>query len=256
MPPYDRYHNGLNKAIRGGTQMLMMKPFIWSLVRVEVHGIEHFDILPTDQTFILVANHCSHLDAPLLFGGLPPRLSSRMATGAAADYFFKHWYTAGPISLVFNAFPVERASEQAETVTERQRHGLAGRLLTEGIPLLIFPEGTRSRAGAMAPFKPGSAALAISHVVPIVPAAIVGAHDAWPAGTQRWKSGRPPIHIVFGVPMYPHPGELASQFSARVQDAVLLMHDTTAAAYGMPTQDELRARGEVVKREKAKREKG
>ena len=241
MSDADRYHNVVTRTFRSGAQVLLLKPFIWSLVHVEVHGGENFETMPTDEAFILVSNHTSHLDAPLLFGGMPQRLATRMATGAAADYFFKHWYLAGITTMFFNAFPVERASQQAETVTERQRHGLAGRLLSSGVPLLIFPEATRSRSGAMGPFKPGSAALAISHVVPVVPAAIVGAHAAWPAETQRWRAGRPPVHIVYGSPMLPLPDETAVGFSDRLHAAVVEMHDTTANAYGMPTQAEMHA---------------
>jgi len=239
--PSNRYTSGLNRGFRSGVQVLALKPFIWSLVRVEVHGAEHFETMPTDQAFILVSNHCSHLDTPILFGGMPQRLSSRMATGAAADFFFKHWYTALSPTLFFNAFPVQRASQDA-TTTDRHRRGLAGQLLAEGVPLLIFPEGTRSRTGAMATFHPGSAALAISHVVPIVPAALVGTWAAWPASAQRWKGGRPPVHLAFGPPMWPHTGEMASPFNDRIRAAVTQLHDTTAAAYGMPTQAEMQAR--------------
>ena len=243
-PGFERYRSGINAAVRQGAQMLLMKPFVWSLVRVEVHGEEHLDTLDTGDAFILVSNHCSHLDAPLLFGSLPPRLGRRLATGAAADYFFEHWYTAGPTSLFFNAFPVERPGQHSDAGSHRR--GTAGRLLNMGVPILIFPEGTRSRTGAMGPFKPGSAALCISHVVPAVPAALVGSSAAWPAGASRWKAGRPPVHLVFGSPMWPRPGEMASPFSERLRDAVIQLHDTTAAAYGMPTQAELRARASIA----------
>jgi len=247
MPPgISRYSNFATRTFRSGAQILLMKPFVWSLLRVEVHGVEHLEVLPTDQPFILVSNHCSHLDTPLLFGGMPVRLGSRMATGAAADYFFKRWYLAGATQIFFNAFPVLRASQDATTMTEKQAHGLAGRLLGQGVPLLIFPEGTRSRSGAMGTFNPGSAALAISNVVPIIPAAIIGAYAAWPATAQRWKAGRPPVHVIYGSPMYPQPGESAVDFSSRVREAVILMHDTTAAAYGMPTQAELAARASLA----------
>jgi len=244
-PFFDRYTNGLNAAVRAGAQTLLLKPFVWSLVNVQVHGTEHLDTLPTDQAFILVSNHSSHFDTPLLFGGLPSRLGRRMATGAAADFFFTKWYMSGPTSLFFNAFPVERASQQNRD-PERTRHGLAGRLLSEGVPLLIFPEGTRTRTGAMGPFKPGSAALCISHAVPAVPAALVGSYAAWPAGASGWTKGRPPIHLMFGTPMWPRPGEMASPFSARLRDAVIQLHDSTAAAYGLPSQAELRARANVA----------
>jgi len=242
---FDRYRNVINSVVRSSAQILLMKPFVWSLVKVDVQGVDHLDTLSGDQAFILVSNHSSHFDTPLLFGGLPIRLGRRLATGAAADYFFKHWYVAGPTSLFFNAFPVERASQETDTLTERQRRGMAGRLLSQGVPLLIFPEGTRSRTGAMGPFHPGSAALCISHVVPAVPAALVGASAAWPAGAARWRNGRPPIHLVFGAPMWPNPGETATQFSTRLRDAVIQLHDTTAIAYDMPTQAELGARAAI-----------
>lgn len=241
---FDRYRNVISSTVRSGAQILMLKPFIWSLLKVEVHGQEHLETLANDQAFILICNHSSHFDTPLLFGGLPLRFGRRMATGAAADYFFKHWYTAGPTSLFFNAFPVVRASQDNKD-TSNQRRGLAARLLDDGVPLLVFPEGTRSRTGAMAPFHPGTAALCISHVVPAVPAALVGSYAAWPAETSRWKAGRPPVHLAFGSPMWPNQGEQAVPFSQRLRDAVVQLHDTTAAAYGMPTQAELRARADI-----------
>ena len=242
---FDRYRNVVNTAVRSGAQMLLMKPFVWSLLKVEVHGVEHLQTITNDQAFILLSNHSSHFDAPLLFGGMPTRLGRRMATGAAADYFFKKWYMAGPTSLFFNAFPVERTTHESKD-TVRARHGMAGRLLNQGVPLLIFPEGTRSRTGAMGPFNQGSAALCISHAVPAIPAALVGASAAWPAGSARWQSGRPPVHLAFGSPMWPRLGEMASPFSTRIRDAVIQLHDTTAAAYGMPTQAELRARASIA----------
>ena len=243
---FDRYRNQINKVARSSVQMLLMKPAIWGILNVDVQGVEHLETLNSQTAFILVANHTSHFDTPLLFGSLPIRLGSRMATGAAADYFFAHWYLAGSTSLFFNTFPVERRSQDANASDVRRRQGLAGRLLGKEVPLLIYPEGTRSRTGAMGPFHPGSAALCISHVVPAVPAALVGVSAAWPAGTPRWKSGRPPVHVVFGPPMWPNQGETATQFSNRIRDAVIQLHDSTATAYGMPTQAELRARADIA----------
>ena len=118
--------------------------------------------------FVVVSNHTSHLDAPLIIGALPRKLSRYVAAGAAADYFFDVWWRKGLTSLFFNAFPVDRTGL-------RGRHGLATSLLDDGVPLLLFPEGTRSRTGEMGSFKPGAAALCISRDVPCLPVAIVGA---------------------------------------------------------------------------------
>lgn len=222
-----RYSSLTNSMARTGAQLLLLKPAVWRLVDVQVHGRELLDGL--DGAFVVVGNHSSHLDAPLIIGSLPRRLSQYLATGAAADYFFDHWWKAAPTALFFNAFPVERKGGT------RGRRGLAGKLLSDGIPLLLFPEGTRSRTGAMAPFKPGAAALCISRQVPAVPVALVGAYAAWPYKQSTPPRNRPTVHVVIGRPMMPQPGEIAHHFNERMRRQVLELHDSTARAYGMKT---------------------
>lgn len=225
-PSRARYSSLSHSMARTGAQLLLLKPAVWRLVDVQVHGKEHVDDL--EGAFVVVGNHSSHLDAPLIIGALPRRLSQYLATGAAADYFFEDWWKALPTSLFFNAFPVDRKGT-------RGRKGLAGNLLTDGIPLLLFPEGTRSRTGAMAPFKPGAAALCISRKVPMVPIALVGAYAAWPYKQNTPPRNRPTVHVVIGRPMMPEPGEIAHRFNERVRRQILEMHDSTARAYGMKT---------------------
>lgn len=222
-----RYSAAGPAAARLVAQHLVMKPYIWSSLSVHTHGLRNLDGLKAP--FVVVANHSSHLDAPLIYGSLPRRLSKNLAAGAASDYFFDSWYKALPTALFFNSFPVERQGM-------RGRRGMAGVLLNEGIPLLLFPEGTRSRTGAMANFKPGAAALSISRNVPVLPIALVGAYAGMPYGATVPVPGRPHVHVVFGRPLRASPGEIAHQFSDRLYRYVVEMHDTTARAYGMPTQ--------------------
>lgn len=226
-PKTNRYTSPGPGAARFMAQHLVMKPYLWSALTVHVHGRRNLDTLK--PPFIAVANHSSHVDAPLIFGSLPRRLSKNLAAGAASDYFFQSWYKALPTALFFNSFPVERQGA-------RNRRGMAGVLLSEGVPLLIFPEGTRSRTGAMGRFTPGAAALSISRNSPILPIALVGAYAAMPYGANVPVPGRPHVHVVFGRPLRAAPGEIAHQFVERVNRYVVEMHDTTARAYGMPTQ--------------------
>lgn len=226
-PKTNRYTSPGPGAARFVAQHLVMKPYMWSALTVHIHGRRNLDSVKAP--FVAVANHSSHLDAPLIFGGLPRRLSKNLSAGAASDYFFQSWYKALPTTLFFNSFPVERQGRG-------HRRSLAGELLTEGVPLLIFPEGTRSRTGAMARFTPGAAALSISRNVPILPIALVGAYAAMPYGANVPVPGRPHVHIVFGRPLRAAPGEIAHQFAERINRYVVEMHDTTARAYGMPTQ--------------------
>lgn len=226
-PKTNRYTSPGPGAARFVAQHLIMKPYMWSALTVHIHGRRNLDSVKAP--FVAVANHSSHLDAPLIFGGLPRRLSKNLSAGAASDYFFQSWYKALPTTLFFNSFPVERQGRG-------HRRSVAGELLTEGVPLLIFPEGTRSRTGAMARFTPGAAALSISRNVPVLPIALVGAYAAMPYGANVPVPGRPHVHIVFGRPLRAAPGEIAHQFAERIHRYVVEMHDTTARAYGMPTQ--------------------
>ena len=93
-------------------------------------------------------------------------------------------------------------------------------LLDAGVPLLLFPEGTRSKTGEMASFKPGAAALCISRDVPCLPVALVGANEAMPRGKTLPRRGRPPVYVMFGDPMTPEDGESTLAFSDRIAKEV------------------------------------
>ena len=127
------------------------------------------------KAFVVVANHSSHLDAPLIMGALPRKQARYLAAGAAADYFFDVWWRRGLTALFFNAFPVDRSGSNPRSVSAKS-------LLDRGVPLLVFPEGTRSKTGEMGRFKPGAASLAIASDVPCVPVALIGAGAAHPRG--------------------------------------------------------------------------
>lgn len=222
-----KYSDFPQAAGRFVAQQMVMKPYVWSALRVHTHGERHLD--GVEAPFLVIANHSSHLDTPLIYGALPRRMSRNLAAGAAADYFFQQKIRSLPTRLFFNAFPVDRGGMRAH-------RGMSGKLLDADIPLLIFPEGTRSRTGAMSRFKTGVAALSSQHDLPVVPIALVGAYAAMPYGAKMPVSGRPDVHVVFGTPLKANPGETVSAFTERLYRYVVELHDTTARAYGMPTQ--------------------
>jgi 1-acyl-sn-glycerol-3-phosphate acyltransferase len=213
-----RFTSPVHAGARFVAQRLMLKPLVWRLATVTVLGREH--LRDVSGPFVVVSNHTSHMDAPLIIGALPRKLARYVAAGAAADYFFDVWWRKGLTALFFNAFPVDRTGL-------RGRKGLATSLLDDGVPLLLFPEGTRSRTGEMGTFKPGAAALCISRDVPCLPVAIVGASAAMPRGKGWPERGRPPIVVTFGEPMRPEDGERAAQFSDRIAKQVQSLVDYT-----------------------------
>src|SRR6187431_3213196 len=132
----DRFTSKGVAAVRFVAQRGLLKPLVWILVKVSTHGTENLKQL--NAPFIVVANHSSHLDAPLIIGWLPRRLSRYLAAGAAADYFFDVQWRKWLTTLFFNAFAIERNGEG-------KRGGSSRALLERDVPLLIFPEGGRSK---------------------------------------------------------------------------------------------------------------
>ncbi|CAN5555438.1 N/A [soil metagenome] len=207
----DRFTSRGVANVRYVAQRGLLKPLVWSLVRVSVHGTE--TIAELTRPYIAVANHSSHLDAPLIIGALPYRLARFLAAGAAADYFFDVTWRKWLTTLFFNAFAIERNGEG-------KRGGSSRALLERDVPLLIFPEGGRQRTSTMAKFKSGAAALSMATNVPCLPIALVGASEAMPRGVNWPKRGRYPVAVVFGAPMMQEPGETADAFSVRMQDEI------------------------------------
>lgn len=207
-----RYTSRGRAVARFIAQRGLLKAVAWSTVSVEVVGTERLKDVP--KGFIVVANHSSHLDAPLVMGALPRPMARYLAAGAAADYFFDVWWRRGLTGLFFNAFPVDRTGVNSRGVSAKQ-------LVQHGVPLLVFPEGTRSKDyRKLGHFKPGAAALSAATGAPCIPVALVGAGRAHPRGSNWPKGGRLPVGVVFGEPMYPRQGETAAEFMHRIKSAI------------------------------------
>ncbi len=153
---------------------------------------------------ILVANHASHLDTPVILSALPRRLRKRTVVAAAADYFYRNRAVASLVSLVFNTVPIER--RRGGGMSKNGSH--LDTLLDQGWNLLLYPEGTRSRDGMPGPLRRGAAVLAASHNLTIVPIRVTGTAEAMPPGrfwpTRRHDRPVPRRHrieVSFGEPI-------------------------------------------------------
>jgi 1-acyl-sn-glycerol-3-phosphate acyltransferase len=157
---------------------------------------------------ILVANHASHMDTPVILSALPRKLRKRTAVAAAADYFYRNKLTASLVSLIFNTVPIERRKGSNGSVTKSTSH--LDTLLDDGWNLLLFPEGTRSRGGTPGRIRRGAAVLAAAHNLAIIPIKVTGTADAMPPGRiwpkrlrGRLFSHRHRITVSFGEPIQP-----------------------------------------------------
>ncbi|HET7030819.1 MAG TPA: lysophospholipid acyltransferase family protein [Candidatus Limnocylindrales bacterium] len=175
-----------------------------------VVGREHLEGI--QPPFIVCPNHTSHLDVSTLRLALGPRLRRRLAAAAADDYFFAHHHRFRSFIAAWLGGVAFRRGVSPESIAG------VGRLLTAGWGVILFPEGTRSRSGSLAPFKPGIGLLAIRTGVPIVPVRIVGLHDVLPPGRVRPR--RAQVEVRFGEPLRARPGEEARAFAGRLEAAV------------------------------------
>ena len=67
--------------------------------------------------------------------------------------------------------------------------------------ILLFPEGTRTRSGLLAPFKPGGLLIAVDTCMPIVPIAFVGTFDM--LEPESWSMNNNPVELRIGKPISP-----------------------------------------------------
>jgi 1-acyl-sn-glycerol-3-phosphate acyltransferase len=150
--------------------------------------------LPGRGSFVMVANHASHLDALCLLAALPLGRLHHAHPAAAADYFFNS-PAAGALSGVFmNALPFSRKGRVRQTLASYRNL-----LAEEGNILILFPEGTRSTTGEIGRFRGGIGELVAGTRVPVVPCYLDGAHRAWPKG--KWLPRPVKLALTIGRPM-------------------------------------------------------
>ena len=182
----------------------------WVVGGPSVVGREHLAEL--DGPFLVCPNHSSHFDTSTLRLALGPHLRHRLAIAAAADYFWRRRVLAF-LAGWLGSFPFNR-----EGIGGPESIKAIERLLGQGWGVLMYPEGTRSRTGVIAPFKPGPGFIATRTGCQVLPVRIVGAHEVLPPGA-RWPR-RSRVEVRFGQPLRALPGEDARAFTARLESAV------------------------------------
>jgi len=198
-------------VVRSVLQRLLLFPLHALVARpFRVLGLETLETLQLPALFI--ANHASHIDTVSIIRALPPRIRRTLAVAAAADYFYKFSALGAVASLVLNTFPFSREG----AVRASLEH--CGELADQGWSVLIFPEGTRSRSGALQPFKSGIGMLAVGLDMPVVPIAVLGGHGVLPKGRVLPRPGV--VQVTFGVPLRLRRGIALDDAVARLQRAV------------------------------------
>ena len=176
--------------------------------------------LPADRSFVLIANHASHLDALCLLSALPIRRLHRAFPAAARDYFCVSGPRALLAAVFVNALPFERHCVPWQSLST-----CAHLLQDPGTILILFPEGTRSGGSEPGEFKPGVALLAAGRDIPVVPCHLAGTHAALPKGA--WCPRPKAVRLTIGAPrVYAHlpaTKESARQICRELREAVMLL---------------------------------
>ena len=158
--------------------------------RLTLVGIEN---LPAEGSYVLVANHASHLDTLGLLSAFPVQKLHRVFPAAAKDFFFVTVPRVAITAVMINALPFDRYTNV------RQSLSLCRSLLERpNTVLLIFPEGTRSTDGGMGEFKPGIGYLLAGTEYPVLPCHIQGTYETLPKGRWVPRPGR--IQVTIGQP--------------------------------------------------------
>ncbi len=143
---------------------------------LEVHGREN---LVAGKTFLVMSNHQSHYDIPVLFCVLGANV--RMV--AKTELF--RFPIFGQAMREAGFIEIDRSNRHRAVASL----GVAKERLARGTNVWIAPEGTRSRTGELLPFKKGGFALAIGTGWPILPVTLQGTRDALPANGRRSRKG-------------------------------------------------------------------
>jgi 1-acyl-sn-glycerol-3-phosphate acyltransferase len=155
---------------------LGMRAFLRGYHRLSIEGREN---LPLGCSFVLVANHQSHLDAPALAAAIRLPYLHQTYPAAAADYFFRTVPRSILFTVMINGLPFHRrrgASRSLAVCKELLRSG--------GNILILFPEGTRSPDGELGRFRSGIGRLVMGSQIPVVPCHLEGAFRALPKGAS------------------------------------------------------------------------
>jgi long-chain acyl-CoA synthetase len=212
----------------------VMRPLVWLLSNPTV-------VRPAAvngrEPMLIVANHVTSVDAPLLEYALPPEIRHRIAVAMSGDMLedYRHFRDAdrlkveakfflpGPlfyflVTALFNVFPLPKQRDFQRSFSH------AGEALDHGMHVMLFPEGIRSAEGTLARFRPGIGLLVKQSSAPVLPMALRGLGELKRAGRGWFRSGT--VEVRVGEPMRFSPTESEAAITEQLHAAVeMLLRD-------------------------------
>jgi 1-acyl-sn-glycerol-3-phosphate acyltransferase len=155
-------------------------------IPVRTEGFEHLD---TSQPAVYAANHLSALDIPVLYATLPVKFRI-MAKKELFRYPFLGWHLKRSGQIPIDPGDPRASLRSLNKASESLRHGT---------PLMVFPEGGRSRSGQLRDFLGGAFYVALRAQRPIVPIALVGPYECVPMNSFHVRPGT--VELIVGEPI-------------------------------------------------------
>ena len=191
------------RMVRGGFEWSVVRPFLKLFCDIRCVGLEQVQDL--SGPLLIVSNHTSHIDTPLIQTLLPSRIGHRVCPAAWKEYFDTEgqpwsvkigkrlaWEIA---TIFFNIFPFPQMTGYRRSMV------YAGELVDRGWSVLLFPEGSRTETGELGEFREGIGLLARNLQIPLLPVAILGGEKVLLRGKSIPK--RSTVKIAFGKPFVP-----------------------------------------------------
>ncbi|MGA8740201.1 MAG: AMP-binding protein [Terracidiphilus sp.] len=191
--------------LRSAFVELIAQPFVWFLGNPRVSTPSD---LRSDEPMLIICNHVTAYDGALVEYALPGRVRRWTAVAMQGEMLedFRHFRNPdtghfmlfGPaaywlVTALYNVFPLPRRRDFQRSFAH------AGEALDRGYNVLVFPEGTRSAAGQLAPFRPGIGLLVKQAHAPVLPVAILGLGELKAKGRGWFRSGK--IEVRVGEPL-------------------------------------------------------
>lgn len=162
-------------------------------VRVTMTGLERLSL---GKTYVFASNHQSIYDIPVIFASLPFQLRI-IAKASLGSFPMLGWHLRRTGHML-----VDRRKPDAQRI-----FSWANALTSNGLSLIIFPEGTRSRDGFVGPFKGGPFYSAVQAGLAIVPLSVVGSRHVMRKGALTTRPGdvRLIVHEPIATEASPEP---------------------------------------------------